>query len=33
MNNKKEIIKMIFKLKEKQNEREKGLKNESTNLY
>lgn len=31
MKNKEEIIKMIFKLKEKQ--KEKGLKNESTNLH
>lgn len=31
MKNKEEIIKMIFKLKEKQKER--GVKNESINLY
>ena len=31
MKNKEAIIKMIFELKEKQKER--GLKNESTNLY
>lgn len=31
MKNKKEIIKMIFKLKEKQKER--GLKNEGINLH